>query len=372
MLTIRRATTFDEFLALGPDWDALSRRNGSPPFLTSGWISACLQSFGDKRSPFLLAIYDGSELVGIAPLWMHPARIRGITIRMVGFIMCPDTPFIDFIVDGKRRKEILTHVYDYLYNPGLLWDVARLSQWPADSPNSQQFLEIADSRGMRYTKELSSVVPYVSIEHDYKDFLQSRSAKFRKTHRNIAHRIAKIDDLTVEVFRQDMNSSLLDAVASVSRKGWKYVQGFSLSNSNDSLRFFDALTRIASENGWLFVWLLRIGGKPVAMEYDLLHDGCAYALRADYDPAFKDISPGTYLESQILQYLFANNQKEYSTGPGLNDYKRHLTEQCRENIKVTCYRCTGRGRLIEVLERRLIPRLRIARDQLKNILRPPQ
>jgi CelD/BcsL family acetyltransferase involved in cellulose biosynthesis len=212
------------------------------------------------------------------------------------------------------------------------------------------------------------MTPYVEIRDGWDTFLRGRSPKFRKTHRNIANRIARVGGVTVEMFREDPSSLLLKETASVSSKGWKDAKGFSISSSPSTLRFFDELTRTASDEKWLYLWLLKVHGKPAAMEYDLLADGRAYALRADYDPGYRDLSLGRYLEAQILQHLFATNQLEYRTGPGLNTYKRHLTEQVRENHSVTIYRDRTRGVLVWALETRLVPPVRRVRDKLSAVL----
>ncbi len=364
MLTAKHITTVDELGALSPAWSEIARRNRLPPFLTPEWFSACIRAYSQGKSLVTLAVYDENRLVGVAPLWSHATRHRGVPIRLLTFITCPDTPLADFVIDGPDPEPILALLHDYLFRADLQWDIARLSQWPSDSLNYRVFLRIASSRHTRLKQKTASVTPYVEIRDDWETFLSTRSPKYRKTHRNILNRIARLGGVTVEMFREEPSSILLEQIASVSSKGWKDARGLSISSSSDTLRFFAELTRTASDEGWLYVWLVKVGGRLAAMEYDLLADGRAYALRADYDPQFKDLSLGRYLEATILQHLFATNQLEYHTGPGLNAYKRHLTDQVRENHSVTLYRNRARGMFAWALETHLIPPLRRIRDTL--------
>jgi CelD/BcsL family acetyltransferase involved in cellulose biosynthesis len=369
VLTARHITTIDEFSALREPWDSIARRNRLPPFLTPAWFHVCIQAYSEGKSLAIQAVYDDDRLVGIAPLWSLAGRHRGVPVRMLTFITCPDTPLADLVVDGPDPEPVVALLHEQLFRADLPWDIARFSQWPADSGNYRLFLRVASSRRTRFRQKVSSMTPYVEIRDDWDTFLGSRSAKFRKTHRNIANRIARNGGVTVELFRQDPSSRLLQEIASISSRGWKDAKGFSLSGSPATGRFFAELTRTASKEGWLYVWLLRVRGIPAAMEYDLLADGRAYALRADYDPDYSDLSPGRYLEARILQDLFATNQLEYRTGPGLNTYKLHLAEQVRENQSLTVYRNTARGVFSWNLEARFVPPAKRVRDKLRTVLR---
>jgi CelD/BcsL family acetyltransferase involved in cellulose biosynthesis len=155
--------------------------------------------------------------------------------------------------------------------------------------------------------------------------------------------------------RDDAEEILLEDILSVSRNGWKHGEGIAISSREETTRFFEFLTRIAGKNGWLMVWILRIDGRAVAMEYDLEHKGVVYALRSDFDEALKECSPGSYLEYRIAKYLFENGYKEYNTGPGMNTYKLHWTEQSKENVMLTVYNRTLPGVLAYALEGRLVP-----------------
>jgi CelD/BcsL family acetyltransferase involved in cellulose biosynthesis len=126
------------------------------------------------------------------------------------------------------------------------------------------------------------------------------------------------------------------------------------------------LTELASRRGWLLLWFLKLDGAPIAMEYNLTHQQRVYALRADFDEAYKSYSPGAYLEYRILEHLFESEYAEYSFGPGVNSYKLHWTEKYSMNVFLQLYGNNLKGRLISGLERQLLPGLRRIRSVLKN------
>ena len=100
--------------------------------------------------------------------------------------------------------------------------------------------------------------------------------------------------------------------------------------------FFAALTRRATARGWLALWTLRLDGRLVAMEYQLRHDGRVNALRADFDPALREVSPGSALNFAIARALFERGGvHEYDMGPGLNDYKLRWATGNHEAVRTS-------------------------------------
>ena len=61
----------------------------------------------------------------------------------------------------------------------------------------------------------SSILPYLPIEGGWNEFLRTRSAKYRKTTRNVANRIARLGHVQVEKSRTDPQGKILDAVTDI-------------------------------------------------------------------------------------------------------------------------------------------------------------
>lgn len=364
MLRFTEISSFGQFADLESGWKCLVKDDPCPPFMSHDWFCACIEAYGADKSLATFALWDNHELIAVAPLWIQKAAHRRTRVRILTFITCPDTVFVDFIVDKNRREDAVCSLYEHLTARSDRWDIIQFGKWLSDSPNRIIFSDMSTSRRARLAAHTDSAIPYVEIRNGWKSFLKERSAKFRKTRRNIENRIARLNSVQVDHYSSATPPNLLGSIMEVSRKGWKASQGVSLANRQEHIRFFEKLISIASQNGWLYVWLLRIEDKTVAMEFDLLADGCAYALRADFDPDFSEISPGTYLESQILKHLADHQLREYCMGPGLNDYKTHLTDTYRTTISMSFYNSTIKGLLLWNIENRIIPPLRSFRRHI--------
>ena len=330
------------------------------PFLSYEWFDCCLHSFQNKKTLFVLLVKEDATILGIAPFWCFHDAIRHIPVTRIGFISCPDTPYVDFIVSDHRREEVLQAIFNHLFvKRSQVWDVVTLRQWPSNSKNSLPVRGCISQFSEKTTSDTASLTPFIELRGDWNSFLLSRSARFRKTRRNIANKIAKLDQVEIQCVRIDTNGKEIQEVVGITERSWKYQEGVAIASTEPMKAFFTELTKIASEKGWLLLWVLRINGTPVGMEYDLVGDRKVYALRADFDEAYSEFSPGTYLEAEILQRLFQDDQYDvYNTGPGVNSYKLHSTESFRENVVLNIFNDNLKSRMMFFLENNIIPIIR--------------
>jgi len=361
-IEVEAVTTRESILALAEPWEELLRRIGdSSPFLTLDWIRCCLE-FDPSSPPHVLVARSGGTLTGIAPLWRGSMRYRGVTARALSFIRSSETAETDLIVDPSRRDETLRAFVRHFFNArSAPWDVVSLGQWPAESENAKRLLEELRSSRLPHLVGVSSIVPYIPIAGDWESFWQSRSYLFRKSRRGILNRMKRLGEAEVVAIAGDRSEEALELYRNVAGRGWKHAEGLAATSRPELTRFFECLTATAGRRGWLRVWALKIGGEAVAVEYHIGSAGRIHALRADYDEAWAAHSPGACLEYHILRQLFEEGCREYSTGPGRDEYKRRWTDHERTNACVTLCRRTPSGLAVWFLEALAAPALRRAR-----------
>ena len=345
MLRVEEIVSFDQWRVVRGQWDKILRdANCLSPFFAYDWFECSVESFGNEKEIKILLVWDGSQLIGLFPFWQFLEIQFSIPIRKIGFISNPDTPFVDFFILAKKRQEVLITLLDYLLQGRKkTWDVLSLEQWPGDSQNFLLFRDLLSERGLHFSIGQSSQTPFIQISGQWETFLQTRSVRFRKSHRNIVNKIHRLPNVDPQCFVRDSDGVVFDTVLDIAARGWKHKEGLAISSREDFRRFFKRMTGIAGQKGWLMVWLLNIDGKSIAVEYDFVCDKKVYALRADFDEAYQSLSPGAYLEYHIIKFLFENDYIEYSTGPGLNAYKLNWTDQVRVNFALQLYNKTVRG-----------------------------
>ena len=361
-ITVEAVTTREGVAALAKEWEGLLASVGkSSPFLTPDWIECCL-GYDPARSPHVVVAKSGATVTGIAPLWRGRTAYRGLQARTLSFISSSETSETDLIVRPDAREETLRAFVRYFYTGGpAVWDVVSLGQWPAESENAKQVLRELRSSRLPYFVGVSSIVPYIPIAGDWESFWQSRSYLFRKSRRGILNRLKRLGESEVVAIAGDRPDEALELYRNVAGRGWKHAEGLAVTSRPELGRFFECMTSTAGRRGWLRVWALKIGGEAVAVEYHIGSAGRIHALRADYDEAWAAHSPGACLEYHILRQLFEEGCREYSTGPGRDEYKRRWTDHERTNACVTLCRRTPAGLAAWFLEALAAPAVRRAR-----------
>jgi CelD/BcsL family acetyltransferase involved in cellulose biosynthesis len=364
-LMVETVRTREAMEARGAAWEDLFAREGSPsPFLSPDWFRCCLADPGEAE-PFLIMVHAENRLVGVAPFCRYPLRARWRTVRAIGFIRCRETPCADFLVEGTRRKEVLAAILAHLHTTERsTWDLLVLSPWPETSPHREAVMTWLAASRARWTEGTASLVPVVTMPGGWETSFASRSYLLRKSRRGILNRMKKLGTTEIESHRSDANGDVLRTVFEISARSWKHDEGKAMTSREASKRFFAALTEAAGRRGWLLVWILRLNGVPVAMEYDLTHNGIVYALRADYDQAHRQCSPGAFLEYHLFQRLFSEGCRGYHAGPGSDAYKLRWTEDHERNVTVTVYHRGVANRLLWLAETRALPPLRRWRNRL--------
>lgn len=370
-LAVETVRTREGMEALRDSWeDLLAKETAKSPFLSPDWFRCCLED-AEGSELFLVAVRSGDRLVGIAPFRRYALAARFWTVRAVGFIRCRETPYADFVADGSRRKEVLDAILSHLHSiERSSWDLLVLGPWPQSSPNMQPVREWLGASRARWTEGTASLVPVVTMPGGWDAFMESRTYLFRKSRRGVLNRMKRLGNVEVECHRSDAGGDLLRTVIDVSARSWKHEEGKALTSREESKRFFGVLTETAGRRGWLLVWILRLNGSPIAMEYNLTENGIVYALRADFDQAHRQCSPGAYLEYHIFERLFSEGCRAYHAGPGSDAYKLRWAEDQSRNVTVTIFNRGGANELLWSMEGWAIPRLRKLRDRLNRAGRP--
>jgi CelD/BcsL family acetyltransferase involved in cellulose biosynthesis len=282
---------------------------------------------------------------------------------MLSMLDSPDTPFVDIPAAGAV-DDVVAAVLGHLRSRRD-WDVLALSKLPAHS-KTLKALEAALPGQFRWRVAGTDQSPYLAINGSWEDFYRHKTQRFRKTCRNIENRILRSGEVTVEEHLDvDPGGPVFAELIEVSSQSWKGPAGLAIATMQGMQRFFREFTQRASARGWLHLWILRLNGRAVATEYQIGDDGSLHALRADFDAALAELSPGGYLNQRIVSALFQRKDvREYNMGPGANEYKLRWASDAHETVGLEIYAPRLWGRLLEGVEGRLVPLARRWRSRM--------
>jgi len=374
LLTITTIDTEEAFQGLADGWNDLAIRSTGSVFLRFEWFDAAWAWRKENSRLCVLLALAGNQLVGILPLVWVCTNDRFPKLRGLEFLTVPDTQTCDLIVEPEHRCAVVDAFCEELHRRHKEWDQLTL---PYLNEASVVLHEFKAGMGKRYTAcSVKSQGPnlFVKLGSTWEAYYSTRSRSLKKANNLAANRLKKTGRIEIQwLSRETSNeSSMQNALAQaidISARSWKQSTGNSLDNPGP-MRFIKTLTKHATQNGWLSLWLLTVDGRALAMEYQLLEAGNVYALRADFDAECEETSPGSHLMRTLLETLFDRGLHKYYMGPGENAYKTRWTEDNDTLFQLIIYGKTWRGQIARIMDEILKPVARSLRDKLVFRNRP--
>lgn len=360
-VTIRRVTSLREFDDLTDAWRRFTHETGQIcPLLSHDWFACCWRTAGPNRRREVWVCEDTGRPVAFVPLVHSRVRVLGLPARVVSFLGTTVTPFVDIPAGGSADHIASALIAELKSRRD--WDVVSLANLRATSMTAKALMAALPGE-LRWSVSRRAVAPYVTISGTWEHFLSSRNdelvARWRDAETAMGHR----GRITVEEHPEvDPDSPIFQDVTEVSRATWPHAGRIATGSGEAESRFLRELTRRASANGWLRLWILRLDGRPIATEYQLCANGSVHAVRADHDPSFREAALGTCLRMRIVQSLFERGDvHEYDLSSATGDAAL-LASGLHETITLEIYAPTAIGRLLHRLDTHVTPVARRWRD----------
>lgn len=319
-------------------WDSLVKQSTAHnlfqgyDFLRHWW-----QHFGHRADLFILFICKGEELIGIAPFNILKRKIRGLTFKEVGFIGSPFEVDRPRLIMARDEAEGVQAVVRYLGNNKKAWDLLQIFEQLKDDSLVLMKQTFRDC-GLWVGAKESSVCPYLDCNVEWDAFLAERSRKFRKNLRAAERKLESQGNLHYRVYREWLDiEEQLAVYCDIEGRSWKASQGVGIVKTPQCLAFYYSIAEAFAEKGDFCMRVLTLDEKPIAATFGIYFDEVFYSLQITHDKAYKNASPGTYLESLELQECFAEEGcREYDfLGGFLNNKSRwSSTARLTESLHV--------------------------------------
>lgn len=370
MINIKVTTDYEDLKKLESAWETLRGElgNNASVFSSVIWYETWWQHFSARATLNLLTMWEADKLVGIAPLMKKQAIIHGLPVRVIGFVENRNSLHNDFVVLPAYREVFLREALRTLFEQSDRWDVIVFKNLPETSPNYSLLIKILDETGHKWRQVPSFNSPYLILSGNWQDYLASRSTRTRKSLRNIQNNMHKAGEVSVRNTRTwEEFQFVREELYHVAKQSWTDEIGDSLATPVNEA-FFDDLACSAAALGWLSVWTLYLNGTMIAFEFHLKGCDKDHAMRGSYLPEFSHLSPGTYLEMQILKNAFEEPEQvvKYDFGGSFDNYKRKWTDDAAPHCELLIFNDRIYSRLVGFHEKRTVPLLKRFRDIIKR------
>jgi CelD/BcsL family acetyltransferase involved in cellulose biosynthesis len=304
--------------AIAAEWDALAERVGASPFRRPGWLAPWLRAFGGPGEPRIFGARRDGELVGVLPLVRRGATLASPTNW--------HTPEFGLVAADEEAAAALAAAV--LADEPRQASLAFLDRACGDVGH---FRAAADAAGYLLHERTLERSPYVEIGDDWDAYLQTIRKHRRDNRRRRLRRLGELGEVT---FEADVPPGRLDELLAegfaVEGSGWKRERGTAIVSRPETLAFYTEIAHWAHERGWLRLYFLRVGGRPIAFELGIVCNGTAWDLKGGYDTEFRTHAPGFLLTFEILAELFAQRASVYEMGGADEAFKLEFTPCVRE------------------------------------------
>jgi CelD/BcsL family acetyltransferase involved in cellulose biosynthesis len=312
------------FEALAGEWNGLLHRSSANTiFLTLEYQRAWWQDLGEGEL-LILAVRDGGELVGIAPLFATESPQGQRVLATVGCVEVSD--YLDLIV-AQGQQEVYAALMDYLESSGApAWDLLDLCNIHQDSPTLAVLPNLAEARGWTVSVARDDVCPIVRLPGTWEEYLHALEGKQRREIRRKLRRaeagaevgwyvVGPEHNLRAEVedFLGLMAASTPDKAAFLTPR---------------MRQFFHQLAHVAYDAGWLQLAFLEIGGQKAASLFDFIYNNRVLVYNSGLDwQRFPRFGAGVVLIAYCVRHAIEQGREAFDFLQGDERYKHQFGGQ---------------------------------------------
>lgn len=338
MLTVACYRSWEEVQELKQGWNPLLSGSGNDTvFLTWEWCSTWWKAYGAERTPFVLAAWEGRELVGVAPLYAQRTRLLGQSwtcLRLIGE-GSHDSDYLDCFAQRGREAEAMAAFVDFLERQRNSWDWLEISGARQESATLMALLACAGER--RWASKSESVAcATLRLPSTWDQYLKQLEPRFRtKVRSAVASMQQCLRSAPLQCSSNQEISSWLPPFFDLHGRRWATEGKPGVFRDASKRSFYGELSPVALDRGWLAFHRLNWGDRPLAFQYGLLYRNRFHLLQEGYDPDFAAIRPGVALRGWLMRHWIEAGLEEYDFLAGAARYKldwgasQHLTVRVR-------------------------------------------
>jgi CelD/BcsL family acetyltransferase involved in cellulose biosynthesis len=309
-------------------------------FLTWEWMSTWWKHHARGRRLALLAVREGRDLVGLAPLARRTTRPNTLASAWLEFLGSGvvGSDYLDVILRRGREPLALSALSEALDSEGLRLDLVRV---PAESASMRTLAGSLSARGWLTLEALTHVCPFIPLEgQTWESYLMTLGP----SHRSTVRRRLRQAQAGAARFR------IVDAVgerqpafdALVRLHGLRWGDRSETFCAPATVAFHEEMMAVALDRGWLRLGLLTQEGTPLAVVYGLRYRDTLYYFQSGFDPRHAAQSPGLVALGLSIKSALEEGVRRYDLLHGDEPYKFRWARAARTLSRVELYPATVR------------------------------
>lgn len=314
------------------EWDELATRAQATPYLRPGWVEAWWLAFG-KGELRINTLRRKGRLTALLPM----AEYRGVLRSVSNY----HSPRAGLLAEDLPAAIELAHTV-YGDNPRR---VSMTSLDPAGS-SFKACRWAAESAGYKVISRPYQRSPYLDICREWEEYESGLSKNLRLDLRRAHARLARQGRISIDVVSgPGAADSPLREMFATEAASWKGPRGTAILSNANTRNFYTNVARWAAAKGYLRLFFLRLGPRPLAAYYALQDKTACYLMKGGYDSAFRHYSPGKLLLHAVVEHCFASHLTRIEFHGDADAYKLQWTRAVHEQMRFEAFLPTAAGNL---------------------------
>jgi CelD/BcsL family acetyltransferase involved in cellulose biosynthesis len=385
MLTIRVLRDWSDVTPLVDAWwQLLDRCADSQPVLTPTWLGAWWDVYGDSdgRNLCMVAFFEADELVGLAPLllrrhWYPPGiPFRRLELLATGEAEWEETcsDYVGILAAEGHETEVSTAFVQALTHHVGDWDELMMPMMNGESRLPGLLRSALISQGFAAQLSTAGAAPHIPLPSTWQEYLSSlnssRRYTIRRTLRDLHGYAGGAENV---VFRVADTQATLEVgqhiLLELHSERWRREGEHGVFQSRRFTQFHRRVMQGLFDRGKLELGWLEVRGAPLAVLYNIVHDGRVYFYQSGRSVDVPDgVRPGMASHLYALQRAIELGRTDYDFLNGTSRYKRTLSTGIRPLVTLRvvrpCVAATARN-FIERSSRALREQVSRVREQLE-------
>jgi len=346
-LRLKTYSNLEQLQELLPAWDKLlSNYPLASTFSTWEWLDSWWRSFANEAELLVLALFDSSRLVGLAPLSISNRKFPRFCSPRVVQLMgdgSGDSDNLDFPVLPGFEMQLAQAILDYLEHDRRRWDICQLNTMPTNSPVAGCLQKLLRSR--RWTCfEHFRTCSAVHLPGTWDEYVEQLSSEDRNNLARYGRRLNK--RYSTRIYRCTDEQQLprcLEALFQLHQARWEKAGEQGSFASVARRQFYEQLSQRLLGRGWLEMWVLELNGAIAAVQFAFRYGHKVYQLQEGYDPEHASDRAGFVLRGELLKQLLSDGVRVYDFLGGELSYKARWGAQAGKYRDLHFARPMSRG-----------------------------
>jgi len=349
-MVIERIEDLERFAALRGEWDELLHASAVPRlFLTWEWLHTWCRHLLEGRRLHIITVRCDGVLTAIVPLAVRPSRpLRLLPFSALEFLGMGSvgSDYLDVVVRSGFEDEVQVLLANYLSEHQFILELCRVEAASAQANGLARKLR---QRNWHARIATTDTCPVIDLSrHTWESYLNSLGSTHRYNFRRRQRGLEKQWKVSFEqAATEAQRAEAMRALIALHQKRWRQRGSPGAFHTPGLVAFHEELSRLALQQGWLRLYVLRLDDQPAAALYGFHYHGTFYFYQSGFDPALGKHSVGLVMMGLAIRSAIEEGAKVYDFLRGDEPYKFLWAQGERRLIRLELFPPSARGRFCQ-------------------------